>query len=309
MATGKKTQVGEGLPDPLMFSPDSQFLILSRKLKDEVQIYNIANNKNTVVKRTSFDEVIAMSTDGMAQVVFSKGAKLRALKTPYDTRTGKDIVTMEKVNLQRLGSGNPAMVFSPDGRTLLIKDEQLNIMLWDVATGKSRTLPGTAGLWFVFSPDNSLLLAECGIQGKIESSTAVKNPSVQLFDVASGKSIATLKIESSDVVFSPDSKQIAASYLFNISLWDAKTGKLIRSFDKTAKPTSSPKFTPDGKILISNGSDRTFGFWNVATGKQIGSLPREANLLAISPDGTTLATGARDGRVLLWNMPVFKDTK
>jgi RNA polymerase sigma factor (sigma-70 family) len=62
-------------------------------------------------------------------------------------------------------------------------------------------------------------------------------------------------------------------------------------------------FTPDSKVLMSGGDeDRTVRLWDVATGKELVQMRAEKQLtgMALSPDGTTVATGEIDGTVRLW---------
>ena len=68
-------------------------------------------------------------------------------------------------------------------------------------------------------------------------------------------------------------------------------------------------FSPDGETLAS-GADRKIQLWDVATKKNIATLPTLGwfiSSLSFSPDGETLATGAADGAVTLWDVDAKKN--
>ena len=64
-------------------------------------------------------------------------------------------------------------------------------------------------------------------------------------------------------------------------------------------------FSPDGKTLASGGQDGAIKFWESATGKNSGVMPRRTKsvkVLAFRPDGKVLAAGIRDGTIALWDV-------
>jgi RNA polymerase sigma factor (sigma-70 family) len=68
-------------------------------------------------------------------------------------------------------------------------------------------------------------------------------------------------------------------------------------------------FSPDGKALLSGGdTDRTVRLWELATGKELVQMRAEKQLtgIALSPDGTTVATGEIEGTVRLWQAATGK---
>jgi len=66
-------------------------------------------------------------------------------------------------------------------------------------------------------------------------------------------------------------------------------------------------FSPDGEILAVTTTTRvahTITLWDVSSGVLVRTIYGHTNIVfsvAFSPDGETLASGSRDGTVLLWD--------
>ena len=95
------------------------------------------------------------------------------------------------------------------------------------------------------------------------------------------------------VSISPDSKWVAAAAWYGNGgrLWERRTGRLIRDFEKGR--SVGVKFTPDSQELIICAVE-DFSFWNVETGQRGRSIPRRNTggmfgMLAYSADGGLLA--------------------
>ena len=88
-----------------------------------------------------------------------------------------------------------------------------------------------------------------------------------------------------------------------VKVWDAATGKEIRTFGGYELGVRSVAFSPDSKSLALAVSDKV-ELWNIASGKLIRSLDDLlfTSFVSYSRDGKMLATGSRD-TVRLWTSP------
>src|SRR5262249_54101786 len=118
------------------------------------------------------------------------------------------------------------------------------------------------------------------------------------------------------VSFAPDGKTVAvAREVGRIELWDVENGKKLRTLvGDTSRRASMMVFSPDGTWLATAGSDNWGGdhavrVWDISQGKEL--RPREGHAapvpsVAVSPDGSVIATAGRDGVVQLWEATTGK---
>ncbi len=75
------------------------------------------------------------------------------------------------------------------------------------------------------------------------------------------------------------------------TLWDTKTGQMIKEFEQTDSLIKALAISNNGKILASGSYDGLYRLWNIETGKLLESQQYDSDISAISltPDAKQLA--------------------
>ena len=196
-----------------------------------------------------------------------------------------------------------SVAVAPDGRTVLSGGE--TIKLWDMSTGKLlRSFNYHMGIVskLAFSMDGQIALSAGYGTDRDADRT------IGLWDVRTGKNLSAFgsgPVESA--ALAPDGRTaLSASAVFRgtLELWDAPSGKLLRTFEGRVGGVTSLAFSPDGRFAFSGGEK--LQVWDVATGKLLrtikGSGPSQT--VAFSRDGRSVLTGL--GTLKLWDMSTGK---
>lgn len=105
---------------------------------------------------------------------------------------------------------------------------------------------------------------------------------------------------------SPDSSAlVSAINSLNISLWDTKTGRWLRTLDKHKSILSGVSFSPDGHLIAAGAEHLNIRVWDTETGLLLHSLPGHAAVVrsvAWSPDGGKLASSEGNRFIWLWDV-------
>jgi WD40 repeat protein len=177
------------------------------------------------------------------------------------------------------------------------------VAVWDVATRKRLLRWETFGDFtkLAFSPDGRLLAA-CRL---FATGEGVELDEVRLWDITTGRLVNVLdRCHAFD--FSPDSKQLAVLSRSKCIVYDLKEWSKQRQVAALGESLNLA-FSADGESLI--GVIRGGGEFFLRLARLDAAQPVTDSLrlnqpyyvVAVSPDGTLLATGHDEGNVVVWD--------
>lgn len=171
--------------------------------------------------------------------------------------------------------------------------------LWEQCRGDQLATLGSHD-WIVtcatFSPDGKLL------------ATGSQDATVKIWNVERRTLVTTLAGGTGavwSVEFTPDNRQLVTAGQDGTRVWDCDAWNVKTNFGgqmaslaratpllATAEVSYYNWWQPPGAVRV----------WNYLTGQEIFKLPKPGRVLALSPDGSTLAFGQQERGVELWNV-------
>jgi WD40 repeat protein/serine/threonine protein kinase len=311
----------------LAFGPDSKTVAIAC-VDSIVRLYDVATGRLRALLKGHTKPVLSVTftSDGKSIVTLSRDDTIKVWNADADDGS----ITFK-------GHLGPvyAVAYAPDSLTLATGGEDGTVRLWEVASGKRlATLRGHSEpvLSLAFTPDGKTLATGSGfLERRLtrERRLGKKLPAkgeIILWDLPRKRKRTVLKqLEGSIscLAFHPEGEILGAGVNYEnaegvpygtLNFWDLGTGEERFSFHCTHElcPVRSLVFRPDGKAFamadLAVSGVKEVMFWDAATGEQRtyfrfpeGEMVGEADSIAISPKGETLALEWADKRVRLWD--------
>lgn len=198
-------------------------------------------------------------------------------------------------------------VFAPSGDQLAVGGKNGTVYVWNYENPESPILLSGHNdeiMTLAFSPDGKQIVS------------GSKDNTARIWDVDLGKEIAELRMETPtdplDIVFSPCGNLIAGELNQEIRLWSANDFKTVHVIPQKEvyRRTCPLAFSACSKYLAGatwwhkGWENLVIRIWDVSSGEQIHQFRGHntcVQSMAFSPEGTMLATGCRNGTILVWN--------
>jgi RNA polymerase sigma factor (sigma-70 family) len=264
--TGKRIRLlqesGKPAATRVAFAPDGTLLATGHQ-DGRIRLWESSTGKlareielgKPVKERSAWFEALVFTADGKSIASCARGFGLRL----NEVETGK--------SLWDDPGGEGKIAFLPSGRRLVTGGWDDKLTTRDIRTGKPELVAATTGRHVIddiaVSPDGRLL------------ATGHHDGFVCLRDPATGAVRKEWQAHEPGqvtwgVAFGPGGIWLATAGDRTVKVWDTLTGTLLRKFEGHTSRAWSPKFSRDGRTLLSTSLDLTGYVWEVppALGKK-----------------------------------------
>jgi len=297
--TGRETHVLEH-PDwveDVAFSPDNAWFVTVSDDKI-VRVFETATGVEKMrMYHSSFVQRVKISPDGgwILTTGYDQTARL------WDSHTGALVL---EASLDGIGS---ALLFSQDGKQVIIGDRNGNVTIWDISSLYARigyvefdefinrVRFDPAGNYVLINPDDKFIWQ------------LPYNQITSITQGESGRQVFSTDDLSSLLEISPDSKWIAVSENSEVSRSQGVLFKVETEETFILPHTSdltSLSFNPTNQFLATTNEDSNEVYiWDVATGAKIKTISFEETVFTaiFNPTDSTLVIGLSD-KFVIWDL-------
>jgi WD40 repeat protein len=269
------------------FSPDGKRMVLCC---NHPLILDATTGKLERTLKASAKNSAAFSPDGgtLATARFDWGESIEL----WNVTTGE---RLSELPIDKRGKPQE-LAFTPDGKTLRAAisgvragSASVTVASWDVGTRKRGT---------DFDPNVRLATYRMSEDGRLLGTRVSHIEKVQLWDIATGRSIGEVNLTREHFNFAPDSKTLV-TFVANrpdrtvvIGFWDTATCKKIREIKIPSQLGEEARLSPDGKVVATSKRGQMLCLWDAQNGRRL----HEANGHSEQVTGVDFAN---DGAILV----------
>jgi WD40 repeat protein len=285
--TGALLGTAQEKVNSITYSPDGRFLAVSGR--EGIELSKVEN-----------DEVIH-TWKGGGKILFSPDSKFLAGSTLEGLRVWN--VDTGAVHQTFKPEDVTTYAFSLDSQTLATGTTS-GVKFWDIETGTLKaTISGGAERVATFSSDKTLITA------RLKPERDFNTISLLHWDIDKAIPLKEIDIVSGRAIFeaikllSADGQWFAVRKREEITVWNARTGDLLQTWQRPQIGLRNVAFSPNNRFLAAVWTDGIVTLWGLDSGVEHHrfslTLPSQ---LAFSPDGRTLAINVNEGKIQLWEI-------
>ncbi len=282
------------------FAPGPQRHLASISLDNTVRLWRLGDPQEppsseplaVLHGHAAFPDSLSFSPDGS---LLATGASDGTAKLWGVSQTGQPRLLPGHEQMVR------TMACSPDGRWIASGAFDHTIRIWNIESGTvAATLDSETERvqTVVFHPREPVLGAACG------------DGAVRFWNTRTWEQVATLSAEDCGgpaLAYSPDGRTVACgSKQGVVRAWDARTRELRHTWRLSPASIETLAFHPrDSALLLVGGTDGLLYALDAGTGRElrrIDSGAKGVTTIAVSNDGTIVASAHLDGTVRLWDV-------
>jgi RNA polymerase sigma factor (sigma-70 family) len=305
-ATGKELTKAAGHQGPvtaIVFSPDRKTLATGSRDRT-VRLWDVASGaeRHKLTGHSGAVSLLRFSPDGK-HLATASGEQNDRTVSWWNVKTG-----VEEYQFHGHTGGIEALGVSADGKQVSVMTKEGTLTVWDTASGEQvRQVKGMRLFNAAFAPDGRTLAFQLGTQAELKIWDTTKEGAVRSLE---GQAVNNFP----RMAFSPDGRLLlTAGFTNTIDILDVASGKSVRHLTRppetlplnTGTGNALPVFTADARSIAVPARGGAIALVESATGKdrhvfrgQQGAI----TALALSDDGTLLASGSDDGTALIWDM-------
>ncbi len=276
---------------------------------EDVSVVDVASG--TELSSMPIDTSLAGYFDGRYLIAIGQDDEISV----WDTDTGKSIFRRPFGN-HNLSS---RLSVSPDGRTVTLVDPVAGeIEIHDTKTGELLPSPALEGLVpgapALESSNGRILVARSGGDGRTaiidgvgtismvdDTGSIIWSVATDMFSIAAHSTDVTRG--DFDLAFTPDGANLLLSAPGYGTLYDARSGEVVRSYVEPGTSAEfyamEPKLTPDGRHIVATGVGDTAIILDLMSGMVLDGFEAGGEAPHMLPDGTLLTLSG--DRVMRWH--------